>query len=56
VYDRNANGTLDAGDYWTGQAPETRIFATEKIEIKANWEVETHWELPRNNPISWEFH
>lgn len=56
VYDRNANGRLDAGDYWTGEAPETRIFATEKIEIKANWEVETHWELPRNNPISWEFH
>jgi len=56
VYDRNENGTLDAGDYWTGEAPETRIFATEKIEIKANWEVETHWELPRSNPISWEFH
>jgi uncharacterized protein (DUF2141 family) len=56
VYDRNANGTLDAGDYWSGEAPETRIFATEKIEIKANWEVETHWELPRSNPISWEFH
>ena len=56
VYDRNANGTLDAGNYWSGEAPETRIFATEKIEIKANWEVETHWELPRSNPISWEFH
>ena len=56
VYDRNANSALDAGDYWSGQVPETRIFATEKIEIKANWEVETHWELPRNNPISWEFH
>ncbi|MDG1253167.1 MAG: Ig-like domain-containing protein [Schleiferiaceae bacterium] len=56
VYDCNANGILDAGDYWSGQGPETRIFATEKIEIKANWEVETHWELPRNNPISWEFH
>ena len=56
VYDRNANSALDAGDYWSGQAPETRIFATEKIEIKANREVETYWELPRNNPISWEFH
>ena len=56
VYDRNANGMLDAGDYWVGEAPETRIFAAEKIEIKANWEVETTWELPRKNSISWEFH
>ena len=56
IYDCNANGILDAGNYWEGEQPETRIFAQEKVEIKANWEVETVWELPRNNPISWEFH
>jgi len=56
IYDCNANGILDAGNYWEGEQPETRIFAQEKVEIKANWEVETVWELPRINPISWEFH
>jgi uncharacterized protein (DUF2141 family) len=56
VYDCNANGVLDPGNYWEEEVPETRIFAKEKVEIKANWEVETVWELPRNNPISWEFH
>ncbi len=56
VYDSNANGLLDPGNYWHQEQPETRIFAKETIEIKANWEVKTRWELPRNNPISWDFH
>lgn len=55
-YDQNSNGVLDAGDYWEVQQPETRIFAKDPIEIKAQWTIESTWEIDRYDPIYWGVH
>ena len=55
-YDRNGDGKLNTGNYWKKENPETRISAKIPIEIKANWTMETSWEISRIDPIYKVFH
>ncbi|CAI8361525.1 MAG: Uncharacterised protein [Owenweeksia sp. TMED14] len=55
-YDRNEDGFLNTGNYWTGDEPEAQIYANDPIEIKANWTIETKWEINRLDPIYQNFH
>lgn len=43
ITDKNRNGRWDTGEYSKKLQPETVIFFPEKIEIRANWEVEETW-------------
>jgi hypothetical protein len=41
--DRNENGQLDAGDWWTRTAAETPLDDPEAVEITVGWTVERLW-------------
>jgi len=41
--DENENGKWDTGNYREGIQPEVRIFYTEPIEIRSNWDLELDW-------------
>jgi hypothetical protein len=56
LYDRNSDGKLNSGDYWEKEDPESRISAKIPIEIKANWTMETRWEINRMDPVYKLFH
>tara|TARA_B110000003_G_scaffold252411_1_gene266992 strand:+ start:853 stop:2040 length:1188 start_codon:yes stop_codon:yes gene_type:complete len=56
IYDRNSDGKLNSGDYWKKEDPESRISAKTPIEIKANWTMETRWEINRTDPVYKLFH
>ncbi len=55
-YDRNSDGTLNTGNYWRKEDPESRISSKTPIEIKANWTMETRWKVNRVDPIYEVFH
>lgn len=45
IYDRNANGKWDTGDYLDKVQPEQVIYYPELIEVRANWELEQTFTL-----------
>lgn len=45
VYDANANGQWDTGNYRQNQQPEKVVFFSGKIDIRAGWDQEIDWVL-----------
>ena len=45
ILDENKNGTWDTGDYLNAIQPEKVLYYPEIIELRANWEIETIWNL-----------
>ena len=43
--DRNGNGIWDAGDFYQALQPEEMYYLPKVIEIKANWDITTEWNL-----------
>lgn len=43
--DRNGNGIWDAGDFYKALQPEEMYYLPKVIEIKANWDITTEWNL-----------
>jgi hypothetical protein len=42
-FDRNENGEWDTGNYDLGIQPEFRLFYSEEIEVRSNWDLEIDW-------------
>ena len=45
IIDDNKNGVWDTGNYLEQSQPETVLYYPEVIELRANWEIETIWNL-----------
>ena len=45
IIDENKNGVWDTGNYLKSVQPETVLYYPEVIELRANWEIETIWDL-----------
>lgn len=45
ILDENKNGAWDTGDYLNAIQPEKVLYYPEIIELRANWEIETIWNL-----------
>lgn len=45
IIDENKNGVWDTGDYLNSIQPEKVLYYPEIIELRANWEIETIWNL-----------
>ncbi|MDX5325467.1 MAG: hypothetical protein LPK80_04325, partial [Bacteroidota bacterium] len=45
IWDENDNGVWDPGNYLEGKTPEWVSYYQEKIELRANWEIELTWIL-----------
>ena len=43
--DRNGNGIWDSGDFYKTLQPEEMFYLPKVIEIKANWDITTEWNL-----------
>ena len=43
--DRNGNGIWDSGDFYNALQPEEMYYLPKVIEIKANWDITTEWNL-----------
>jgi hypothetical protein len=43
VVDANGNGKWDPGKYLQHRQPEKVIIYDEKVEVKANWDLELVW-------------
>ena len=43
--DRNGNGIWDPGDFYKALQPEEMYYLPKVIEIKANWDITTEWNL-----------
>ena len=43
--DRNGNGKWDTGDFHQGLQPEEMYYLPKEVEIKANWDITTQWDL-----------
>ncbi len=39
IYDTNANGIWDTGDYWQKTQPEEVIYMQKPLEVRKNWEI-----------------
>jgi hypothetical protein len=39
VYDKNANGKWDTGNFLKGLKPELVLYEAQPVEIRANWDV-----------------
>jgi len=46
IYDANANGVWDTGNYLKRQQPELVSYYPELLEVRANWEFEETFTLP----------
>lgn len=44
IHDTNNNGKWDTGNYLEGIQPEQVVVMPDKVEIRANWELELEWE------------
>ena len=49
--DSNDNGLWDTGNYAAGRQAERVFFYPEKLECKAKWEVDKHWNTSRIDPL-----
>jgi hypothetical protein len=45
ILDENKNGVWDTGNYLESIQPEQVLYYPEVIELRANWEIETIWDL-----------
>ncbi|HSH67463.1 MAG TPA: Ig-like domain-containing protein, partial [Bacteroidia bacterium] len=45
IFDKNANGKWDGGNYLKKQQPEKVIYNTESINIRSNWDMELEWKI-----------
>ena len=45
IIDDNKNGVWDTGNYLEQIQPERVLYYPEVIELRANWEIETIWDL-----------
>lgn len=43
--DLDSNGRWTPGDFVSGRQPERRIAYSERLEIRANWEIDLEWKL-----------
>jgi hypothetical protein len=43
IYDANANGVWDTGNYLKHRQPETVIYNNQTITIRSNWDQEIDW-------------
>ena len=43
--DRNGNGIWDSGDFYKALQPEEMFYLPKVIEVKANWDITTEWNL-----------
>ena len=46
IWDDNKNGVWDAGEFIGRKQPERVMYYPKPIELRANWELETVWEIP----------
>jgi hypothetical protein len=46
IWDDNNNGKWDAGEFIGRKQPEQVLYYPKAIELRANWELETVWEIP----------
>jgi len=46
LFDSNANGKWDTGNYQAGSQAERFVFYKEEIMLRSNWELEIDWQLP----------
>jgi hypothetical protein len=47
IYDSNNNGKWDTGNYLKKLQPEKVIYYNVPISLKANWDLDLDWELPK---------
>lgn len=47
VADKNKNGKWDVGDYWKKIQPEKVILFPQEVVIRANWDVEQNFVIPK---------
>ncbi len=45
VIDENKNFLFDTGDYSVNRQPEQVYYYTDKIELRANWDVQQQWDV-----------
>jgi hypothetical protein len=45
IYDDNANGVWDTGDYLAKKQAEEIIYFSKQIDVRANWDVEQDFDL-----------
>lgn len=45
IIDENGNKYWDPGNYANGRQPETVIYHSSPVNVKANWELDLEWEL-----------
>ncbi len=45
VIDKNRNFLFDTGDYSVKRQPEQVYYYTDKIELRANWDVQQEWDV-----------
>lgn len=48
IWDDNKNGKYDVGIFSKRQQPEKVMYYPKPIELRANWELESVWEIPIN--------
>lgn len=46
IYDENANGKLDTGNFIKKTMPERVLYMPEKLEFRANWDLMERYRLP----------
>ena len=47
IYDANNNKKWDTGNYLKKQQPEKVIYYPAQLSLKANWDLDLDWELPK---------
>lgn len=45
IFDKNANGKWDTGNYLKQQQPEKVIYNVETVNIRSNWDLELEWSI-----------
>ena len=48
IVDENNNRQWDTGNYLKNMQPETVIYNSQKINVRANWDIEMEWNLPED--------
>jgi hypothetical protein len=49
IFDKNANGKWDSGNFMKKQQPEKVIYNAETISIRSNWDLELDWNITELN-------
>jgi hypothetical protein len=48
IFDQDNNGSFTSGNYLLGRLPESVWYNDEVITIRANWDIETNWNIKLN--------